>query len=245
MDLVPITRRSASADVFEQLAEGLIDGRLKAGETLPAERSLTETLQVNRQAVREALQRLAQAGLVRIHQGEPTRVLDFRRSAGLDLLPRLLFRDGVPDPAVIRSVMEMRATIGSDVTRLAAQRAAPDEIATVRELTEGMRQSQDLDETARMDLLAWDRLVDMSDNIAYRLAFNSLKATYEPLIGALTPLLEEELRAHGQREQMVGAIGRGLPEVACDIARTILDIGTRSIERSLGQVGEMLEEDGR
>ena len=48
--------------------------------------------------MREALQRLSQAGLVEVRHGGSTTVRDFRTSAGLDLLPRLLVRDGELDP---------------------------------------------------------------------------------------------------------------------------------------------------
>ncbi|MEA2499475.1 MAG: hypothetical protein QOH26_1880, partial [Actinomycetota bacterium] len=92
MGLRPVERRSASGAAFDQILDELVAGRLSPGAALPAERALTETLKVNRQAVREALQRLSQAGLLDIRQGGSTRVLDYRHSASLDLLPHLLSR---------------------------------------------------------------------------------------------------------------------------------------------------------
>ena len=84
--------------------------------------------------VREALGRLEQLGLVRIVQGGGTRVLDFRRTAGLDLLAVLADHadavDGSLEP--LRAALEMRAGIGVDVARLCA---APASTATREALT--------------------------------------------------------------------------------------------------------------
>ena len=52
---------------------------------------------MSRPAVREALKRLSAVGLVEVRQGDSTTVRDFRRHAGLDLLPRLLLRAGELD----------------------------------------------------------------------------------------------------------------------------------------------------
>jgi GntR family transcriptional repressor for pyruvate dehydrogenase complex len=65
-------------------------------------------LGVSRPAVREALKRLSAAGLVEVRQGDRTTGRDFRRHAGLDLLPRLLVRNGELDVAVARSILETR-----------------------------------------------------------------------------------------------------------------------------------------
>ncbi|MFC4906373.1 FadR/GntR family transcriptional regulator [Actinomadura gamaensis] len=120
----PVERTSVATAVFEQIAARILDGTLPAGDRLPPERALTEEFGVNRQALREALQRLDQLGLVEIRHGGATRVRDFRRTAGLDLLPRLfLGADGGIDAGVVRSVMEMRTAIGADAAALAAVRA--------------------------------------------------------------------------------------------------------------------------
>lgn len=234
MDLAPIRKSSASAAVFEQLLDGILSGQIEPGETLPAERQLTDRLAVNRQAVREALQRLSQSKLVRISQGEPTRVLDPFRNGGLDLLPHLLFdSEGTPQPAVVRSVMEMRAALGPDVARYAAQRATPETIADATGIVKDMADRESLDELASLDLHFWDLLVDAADNIAYRLAFNSLRSTYEPLASALSTLLEEELRASGDRHIIVTALASGDDEGAASAAARLLARGTTAINLAL------------
>ena len=112
MALHPVNRRSVPEDVFEQIVAEVLGGEMPPGETLPSERKLAEVLGVSRPAVREALKRLTAAGLVQVRQGDATTVRDFRRHAGLDLLPRLLSRAGELDLSVVRSILETGFTTG-------------------------------------------------------------------------------------------------------------------------------------
>src|ERR671916_2733391 len=108
MALQPVQRRSVPDDVFDQVLDEVVDGDFEVGEPLPSERRLAEVLGVSRPAVREALQRMAATRLVEVRHGGATTVRDFKRYAGLDLLPRLLVRRGELDPDVARSVLEAR-----------------------------------------------------------------------------------------------------------------------------------------
>jgi DNA-binding FadR family transcriptional regulator len=122
MSLKPVPRRSVTDDVFEQIAAEVLRGEVAVGEALPSERRLAEVLGVSRPSVREALKRLGHAGLVDIRQGDTTTVRDFRRHAGMDLLPQLLMSRGTVDIPTARSVMETRLHVGPFVARLAAER---------------------------------------------------------------------------------------------------------------------------
>src|SRR4051794_35712144 len=129
MPLQPVSRRSVPDEIFEQVLGEVVSGALGPGEALPSERRLAEVLGVSRPAVREALQRMAQTRLVEVRHGGATTVRDFRRHAGLDLLPSLLVRGGSVDVPVVRSVVEARLLIGPGVAALAAGRRNADQLA--------------------------------------------------------------------------------------------------------------------
>src|SRR3954466_9826236 len=120
-----VPRRSVPDEVFDQVLGEVVEGEIGAGEPLPSERRLAEVLGVSRPAIREALQRMAQTRLVEVRHGGATTVRDFKRYAGLDLLPRLLVRRGELDPDVARSVLEARLAVGPAVAALAAKRGGP------------------------------------------------------------------------------------------------------------------------
>src|SRR3954447_16237320 len=126
MALQPVNRRSVPEDVFEQIVAEVLSGEMQPGQALPSERRLAQVLGVSRPAVRDALKRLTAVGLVDVRQGGGTTVRDFRRRAGLDLLPRLLMRAGELDLSVGRSILESRLHNGPKVAELAARRRRPE-----------------------------------------------------------------------------------------------------------------------
>jgi GntR family transcriptional regulator, transcriptional repressor for pyruvate dehydrogenase complex len=240
MELQPVARLSVSDAVFTQLQAEILAGRVAPGEALPSERSLTETLGVNRQAVREALKRLDQAGLVEINHGGVTRALDYRRSAGLDLLTSLLVRpDGSIDAGVARSIMEMRACIGPDAARLCAQRGLEPVLTQLHATVDAMAAlGDDLAGLSALDWRFWELVVDGADNVAYQLAFNSLRAGAAPVQHALPAITADELRDLDGHRAIADAIGRGHHIVAADAARRLLQRGLATATTILSSLGD-------
>ena len=185
----------ASDSVHSRLRADIIEGRLAAGDPLPSERVLSERLGVNRHAVREALKRLQQAGLIRISQGGATRVLDWRQGGGLEVLLDLMDAPGSPPPELIRSVLEMRETIGVDAAIKFCERASGAERARAARFAEDAAAALDAGGRESPEALAafialWQAIVDGSGNLAYRLGLNSLNAAlgvYSDLAGSLIP----------------------------------------------------------
>lgn len=233
MGLRRIAKKTLSDEVYDQLSGEIVAGRFGPGVSLPAERQLCDMLGVNRGAVREALKRLAQAGLVTISQGGGTRVLDFRRSAGLDFLGRLLFRrDGTIDLEVARSVMEMRAALAPDIARLCARRADPANAAVLRQLVEHMHAAataDDLLELQALSLRFWDAMVRGSGNIAYELAFNTLRETYDQLREILVHVMEDEIRDVHSHRTIAEAVTRADELSAKHVAAALMEQGTRRV----------------
>ncbi len=114
--------RRVSDVVHDRLRTSILEGELAPGDAVPSERVLATELGVNRHAVREALKRLEQAGLVRITHGGPTRVQDWRDHGGMDLLLDLVRGGTVVPDEVVRSVLEdmRREGVARDVFTYAA-----------------------------------------------------------------------------------------------------------------------------
>src|ERR1700755_851165 len=168
MALQPVNRRSVPESVFDQIVAEVLSGEMQPGEVLPSERRLAEVLGVSRPAVREALKRLTAAGLVEVRQGDATTGRDFRRHAGLDLLPRRLTRDGELALSVVRSILETRLHNGPKVAELAARRRHPELAALLDEVVQKLTDEGDPVEQQRLALTFWDHVVDGADSIAFR-----------------------------------------------------------------------------
>lgn len=229
MVLRQVTKRSVPDEVFEQVLGEVVDGGIAPGETLPSERRLAEVLGVSRPAVREALQRMTQTRLVDVRQGGATIVRDFRTSAGLDLLPRLLIRGGSLDVAIARSVVEARLVVGPGVAALAAERGGPTLAAQLSQIVDDLSATDDDVERQQHALAFWDAVVDAADSMVFRLMFNSLRAAYEPALEALAPLMAAEVGQVGAYRLLTEALGQGDPDTSRAAAEKLLRAATDTL----------------
>lgn len=233
MALQPVNRRSVPEDVFEQIVAEVLNGEMAPGDSLPSERRLAEALGVSRPAVREAIKRLTAAGLVEVRQGDATTVRDFRRHAGLDLLPRLLFRAGELDVSVVRSILEARLHNGPKIAELAAQRRHPELEDLLQARLRSLADEQDPIERQRHAIMFWDHLVDGADSIAFRLMYNTLRETYEPALPALATMMAEEVGRPQAYHRIADAVTAGDPDAARRAAQDLLAPATTALLAAL------------
>jgi GntR family transcriptional regulator, transcriptional repressor for pyruvate dehydrogenase complex len=219
-----IDRRSLPDTVFEQLTAEIVGGEYPVGSPIPSERELSKLLGVNRHVVREAVKRLEQVGLVRGMQGGRTTVLDFRLTAGLDVLALLAehARELEPLLPLLVAALEMRAGIGADLARLCAERGAPELRGELPGMAEQILLVGSGEELLALDESFWRVILDGAGNLAYQLAFNSLIRAVHARVEISLPWLEEELRQSGHRGPIAAAIAAGNPKRAERAAREAL-----------------------
>jgi GntR family transcriptional regulator, transcriptional repressor for pyruvate dehydrogenase complex len=229
----PVARRLLASEVFDQLRDRIVRGEMEPGASLPAERVLASMLRVNRNAVREGLKRLQQAGLVAIQQGGPTRVLDFRRTAGLEMLATMVVRaDGEIDTRIVRSIVELRTELAPIVGRFAARRATRQHLDQLRVVVARMHDANgDTAVLVRLALDFWAEVVEATDNIALQLAFNSLAVSYGSVLEHVHHMMADEVRATDDYEALVNAVAGRREEKAGELAKRIVARGEASVGR--------------
>ena len=114
-----VRQRRLSDDIVEQLEGMILEGTLKSGERLPAERALAEQFGVSRPSLREAIQKLAAKGLLVSRQGGGNYVVDSLGSTFSDPLLHLLENN----PEAQRDLLEFRQTLEASCAYYAALRA--------------------------------------------------------------------------------------------------------------------------
>jgi len=211
-----------SGQIYSRLRAEILSDRYAAGDALPSERRLSEELETNRHAVREALKRLQQAGLVAISQGGATRVRDWRRHGGLELL---LDGDAPEALQAPRAAMEMRACVGADAARRAAQRASGVLKTQIQARAEQFAAVEDVEARNAHYEVLWDLIVEGSDNIAYRLALTTL-VERQHVASVKADAVATEL----SDVDAVRALARAIAEGDADAAR---DRATELLERSI------------
>lgn len=233
-----VSKDSLSDSVYRQLAGKILSGALPPGDTLPAERELSEALQVNRGAVREAIKRLQQARLVAVRQGGNSVVLDYLSEGGLELLPSLLVdAQGRLNGSVVRSIMAMRSALAPDIAATAARKGGPRLAGELEAILAAMRnEAADTRALQQQALAFWQKLVERGGNIAFRLAFNSMRQTYSKAADALRTVMETEFRDFANLEAIAAAVRRGDGEAAQQAGRRHVEIGRLALERALDAV---------
>jgi DNA-binding FadR family transcriptional regulator len=128
--------RAVSASPLELVEDYIRRGGFRPGDRLPSEREFSELLGFSRTAVREAVKRLNQKGLVRSSVGRGLFVADPSSGAGAvgASLDTVLHLQG----GTVGHVFEMRHVLGSAAARLAAAHATPADLAAMRAPLEEM-----------------------------------------------------------------------------------------------------------
>ncbi len=133
-DMEPIKRVRVVDSVSEKLIEAISDGMFEMGAKLPPEHELSKTLQVSRNALREAVRQLETMGIVTVRHGDGTYV---NRVSGNSLVTRALqfFKLG---GRTLTDLVEAREAIEVTAAMLAAERAGEEEAPALCELVRKM-----------------------------------------------------------------------------------------------------------
>jgi GntR family transcriptional repressor for pyruvate dehydrogenase complex len=205
------------------LRADILSGALPPGAAVPSERRLAQQLGAGRHAVREALKRLQESGLIRISHGGATRVRDWRRDGGLDLLLALAAQgDAPPELELERAALELRACIGADAARRCAERASPAQRAEIAARAETLAASSEPDARNAEYERLWDVVVDGAGNLAYRLALNTLVAGQHVLV-LDAARVRDELEDPAAIRALAAAIAAREPATARALAADLLE----------------------
>ncbi len=166
------------AYVEQALVTAILDGTYPPGVCLPGERELAFSLGVTRPTLREALRRLESDGWLAVAQGKPTRVKDFWREGGLNLLGDLVrYSHELPD-GFIRNLLEVRLVMAPAYARQAVACSA-------KELVDLLDKAEALDDTpeayASFDWRLHLTLTILSGNPIYTLILNGFSGFYEQM----------------------------------------------------------------
>ena len=134
-----IIRRKLSDEVLERLLRLISDGNLKPGDAMPSERELMERFGVGRPAIREAMQSLANMGLVSISHGERARVQELTAQSimrQVDLSAHIMLQRS---SSSLEHLKAARLFFERGMVREAAARAKAEDVAMLRAIVAEQR----------------------------------------------------------------------------------------------------------
>ncbi|BBO83468.1 FadR/GntR family transcriptional regulator [Desulfosarcina ovata] len=171
-------------DVVEQIQEAIIQGRLKVGDRLPAERELKEMLQTSRSTLREALRVLEQKGLIEIKLGMGggavvKAVSSDMVAESLDLLIR-------SQKVSLRHIAEFRERVEGDVVELATRQMTESDRIYLKNLLEEARQCVNRGTEAVSEFLTADKNIHLG----------FAKLTGNPIYISILKTIHENIRRY-------------------------------------------------
>jgi len=210
-------------DVVEQIQEAILDGRLAAGQTLPAERELKEMFNISRGTLREALRVLEQKGLIEIKLGvgggSVVRTVDTDQiSESLGLLIR-------SQKVSLNHLAQFREDIEGIVAAHAAENRAAEDIRNLKDLLENAHACVQKGSSHRDAFIDIDKQIHMTmaqitGNPVYISVLTSIHDNihryYDRFLSMEKPELEEN---YNDLCDLVGAIENADIELARTLAR--------------------------
>ena len=137
----PIIRRKLSQEVFDRLLQWISNSEYPPGTLLPPERQLMEIFKVGRPAVREALQDLQRLGLVSITHGGGAKVTEPTAESVLSQIAVTVHHILANSQQNLAHLKETRTFFEGGMTRIAAARATPEDIAALNAIVAQMEAS--------------------------------------------------------------------------------------------------------
>ncbi|MFQ5962146.1 MAG: FadR/GntR family transcriptional regulator [Candidatus Methylomirabilales bacterium] len=185
--LKAVRKTKVYEDIVAQLKDLIAEGKLKPGDQLPSERELSETFQVSRASVREAIRSLESMGLIEIRQGEGTYVA----SSVETLLASIAFAiQHQRDPLI--QVFEARKILEPAIAALAAERATAEEMGQLETiLDEQARQIAEGETGVEADTRFHSALADAAKN-------DVLLRLNEAIVDRLRETRERSLQTEGR-----------------------------------------------
>ncbi len=223
----PIKQSRASEVVLGQIKEAILSGRFKPGQKLPSERELTETFQVSRGVIREAIRVLEVTGFVVTRQGQSGGAFitnlsfDYIGSAFLDLF--LANKISIPELAKVRHHIE------PEIARMAALGITDEGARKLAEAQEGeFSEPKDYTDRVIKHQRVHHLLAEMCGNRFFEAISKSMLHLTKEVVEAVEPD-HKALHLAGEHAAVVEAVISGDQERAAEAMRVHLDKFCRSL----------------
>ncbi|MFT9493792.1 FadR/GntR family transcriptional regulator [Anaerosolibacter sp.] len=174
----PIKSKKVYQHVIEQIQVMVMDGTLKKGDKLPAERELAETLGVSRTSIREALRVLEIIGTIESRQGEGNFITaSMEKSLFEPLSVMFKIHQGTS-----LDILELRIIIENEAARIAAERIEQEDMDVLNELIQALAEAKDENESTIIDKEIHYKIAEITGNYLILSVLNAISTLMESFI---------------------------------------------------------------
>ena len=168
----PIKSQTTVDIVCTYLRKSILDGTYKPQDLLPPERTLAESLGVNRLTLRAAISRLQAEHLLESHHGRGVVVKDYILHATLDIVAE------IQDDHIVSEVFELRKNLLIEVVCLATKNATTEQIKDLEEQIYHQAKETSIKTFFEGDILFIQLLLKASRSLPLQLIFNSFHRVF-------------------------------------------------------------------
>ncbi|OEU90733.1 hypothetical protein DB35_02285 [Streptomyces abyssalis] len=130
--------------VVDRIKEYILLGRLAPGDPMPTENELSEQLDVSRSRIREAMKTLSALDIVEVRHGYGTYVGRLSLTAMVESLAFRGLLNAHDDQDVMADLIDVRQLIETALAELIIERATPEVMAAMRQLTGTMHEKAEI-----------------------------------------------------------------------------------------------------
>jgi GntR family transcriptional regulator, transcriptional repressor for pyruvate dehydrogenase complex len=127
--LQPMATRSLVEQIVERITNAIISGELKAGDKIPTELELSESIGVGRNSVREAIKILVSFGVLQIKRAEGTFVCDSYCGRMIDPLVYSL----ILEKDASKHIIELRRVFETGILDVAVRRISAEQLTQLEQ----------------------------------------------------------------------------------------------------------------
>lgn len=195
----PIVHVRTAEAVVDRFRGLILDGVLRPGDRLPAERQLALDLDVSRPILRDALAQLESDGLVVVRHGEGTFIADLIGHVFSDPVAKIMRAS----PRGMTDYLEFRRLLESDMAAMAAVRATRadrDMIARVAQSMHAAHENADPAVEAKLDVELHTLIVEAAHNMVF---LHVMRACYALLADDVFSNRERLYTLPGERDLLL------------------------------------------
>jgi GntR family transcriptional repressor for pyruvate dehydrogenase complex len=211
----PLAKSTASFEATRLIKHMILEGRLRPGQKLPAERELSESLGISRATVRESIKALVAMNVLETRHGSGTFVASLETK---ELLEPLVFVLSLAKRA-LADLFEVRLLLEPGTASLAAERASEDEIEKIWQCCAAIAAAETNEDILKLDLRLHELIAEATHNELLLSVLGSLShlgIESRALTVELPGVAQQTRRDH---ERIVEAIRARRPAAARDAMR--------------------------
>lgn len=177
--------------IFSQIRTAILEGKLKPGDKLPAEKKLVEQFQVSKQTLRESLRALEHMGLIDVRKGigGGAFIVEVDVEIAKESLANYLYFKNL----TIENLSEFRILIEPAAAKMAAQNISSGKLEALRLLNQSARDNLEMNrirDAARDEFNFHRFIADLTNNPILILFLDFVESMLDDFKSVLKPDME-------------------------------------------------------